>query len=484
MTKDSYTTYRNPVYIAYVLAGLGLLILCSAIIDGNSAGIIEVAIFRIFNALPNILSPIFLLFSTFGTIAFAMLLALIFLIKKRYKAAVKVLLASIFASLVANFFRFLEFRPKPELVIDNVNVRQTFDTQLGFPSVHVAIATAVALVMYQYLPAKYHKYITISVILVAVSRLYLGADFPVDLIAGYAVGLAVGSAVLYIFGRRIIWKIPKELIKNQLIKFGFDAKNVVMAKVDARGSAPFFVEDTKGKNYFVKVVGKDNFIADWLFKLTRKIMYRRLEDESPFLSPKRQIEHESYVAGLALANGIRTPKIVGVFKVDEQNWGQIQEAIDGKSLDKIDVDLVTDKVLAKIWQLVDDLHKARIVHRDLRSANIFLAKDSEPWLIDFGFAEASADSSQTYRDNVELIASLSLLVGVKRSVDSAYNILGKKELQKAAPYLSYAVLSGATTKNLKEQKGAINDLRQYLSKKLNLNTTNTIRMNRIYLGRS
>lgn len=106
MAKDSAKIYRNPVYIAYILAGLGLLILSAAIIDGNNAGIIEIAIFRIFNALPDFLTPLFIFFSTLGTIAFAILVSIIAVIIRKYKAAVKVLLAAIITSLVANFFRF------------------------------------------------------------------------------------------------------------------------------------------------------------------------------------------------------------------------------------------------------------------------------------------------------------------------------------------------------------------------------------------
>jgi tRNA A-37 threonylcarbamoyl transferase component Bud32/membrane-associated phospholipid phosphatase len=482
MSKNAPTTYRNPVYIAYALAGGALLILSSAIVSGSSVGNIEIAIFRVFNVMPSFLTAPFLLIAAMGSLFFAILVGFVFLIRKNFNASFKIFLGAGGAYALAVLLKPLEDRLRPEYILDNVNVRETVVGTLGYPSTSVAVATALAIVLYQFIPLKFHKFLGLAVVLVAISMLYLGVNFPADLLAGYAVGLTVGSIVLYALGRRIIWKIPKELIQSQLVRFGFPVKEVEMAKVDARGSAPFFVTDTKDKKYFVKVVGKDNFIADWLFKMTRKIMYRRLEDEAPFLSAKRQIEHESYVAGLAFANGIRTPKIVGVFQVDEQNWGQIQEAIDGKSLDKIDRELITDKVLDQVWRLVADLHCAQIVHRDLRSANIFLAKDGKPWLIDFGFSEASTPKTQTYRDTVELLASLSLLVGPERAVDSAYKVMDRQELEQALPFISYSVLSGATTTTLKSKKGSIDKLRKVLSLKLGEPKVKPIRLSRIYLG--
>ncbi len=288
--------------------------------------------------------------------------------------------------------------------------------------------------------------------LVAVAQIYLEAHITADLIGGFAIGLAAGSTVCYLFGRRITARVTPAAVRKALVRTGYPVDEVNVLGVDARGSSPFTVTFTNRRHYFLKVVNRDNFVADWLFKAYRRVVYRRLEDEVPFLSPKRQIEHESYVANLAYANGIRTPKIVGVLEVKHNNWAQIQEAISGKSLDKIEPGKITDALLAEIFELINQLHTLHIVHRDLRAANIFLDHQHTPWLIDFGFAEAASQPSQTYRDLVEVVCSVGVIVGADRIVKAALKNIPHSEIVQALPYMQYACLSGETTRLMKLHK--------------------------------
>jgi len=142
----------------------------------------------------------------------------------------------------------------------------------------------------------------------------------------------------------------------------------------------------------------------------------------------------------------------------------VQEGIAGKSLDRVDPSRLTPVVLRGIWQQVRTLHEANIIHRDLRTANIFLDDDNQPWLIDFGFSEASATDEANARDTVELLASMAALVGPAKSVDSAKEVVGIDELKQAQPYLNYSVLSSATTKELKKRKDLLDEIRAEVAK--------------------
>ena len=95
------------------------------------------------------------------------------------------------------------------------------------------------------------------------------------------------------------------------------------------------------------------------------------------------------------------------------------EAIDGKSLDSVAPDDLTDAVLEAIWGQVKVLRAHRIAHRDLRLANVFLAADGEAWAIDFGFSELAASDLLLANDLAELTTSLASVVGATRSVDHA-----------------------------------------------------------------
>ncbi|MEI6237519.1 MAG: flippase-like domain-containing protein, partial [Candidatus Saccharibacteria bacterium] len=466
---------RNPVYIVYILAGVALFLLSAEIANSGTSNL-ENSIFSSVNGLHNWFFPVFLLFSFFGTIGFALIVAIYCLFKKRYMAATKFAVAGIGAYIAAYSLKLLHFRVRPEALLDTAKVRESAEATYGFPSGHVAVATAIAIIMYQYVPAKYHRYITIMVVLVAVSRLYLGVHLPMDLVGGFALGLIIGSIVSYVFGRKIISRVDVKEVKAALKESAFPIKDVAILSVDARGSSPFIVTDLDNKKYFLKVVNSDNFVADWLFKVWRKLIYRRFEDEAPYFSPKRQIEHESYVAGLAYSNGIKTPKIVGVLEIKPNNWAQIQEAIDGVSLDKVDPKDVTDKILNQVFELVAKLHRAGIVHRDLRAANIFLDKNKNAWLIDFGFSEASVKKTQTHRDLVEMIASLGIIVGADKVVKIAIKHIPKDQLVDALGYMSYESMSGETTRLLKLNKKLLPEIKEKLKTRLGLDKINQVKM--------
>lgn len=429
--------FRNPVYIIYAIFGL-VLLWFSARTAGARPTVLGKAIIQIIGLLPGWLHSVFVGVSAIGSLTFVLALALLALIARRYKASVKLLLAGFSAYVISVFIHHLS---------EHANN--------SFPATPVAIATALALVSYQYVSRSRHRYITLVALAVVIAQLYLGKHTPIDSIGGFAIGLSTGSAICYVFGRRIIARVaPKEVYKS-LLRGGYPVKSVDVLGVDARGSSPFIVSFTTNARYFVKVVNRDNFVADWLFKVYRRVAYRRLEDEAPFFGPKQQIEHETYVANLAYANGVRTPKIIGVLEVKPSNWAQIQEAIDGKSLDKIDPTRLDDVLLDETFKLVDTLHSVHIIHRDLRAANIFLDSRNTPWLIDFGFAEASISPQRTYLDLVEMICSLGVLVGADRIVKAAIRNVPKSEIVRALPYMQIACLSGETTRLMKQRPGLL-----------------------------
>lgn len=459
--RHRLAAYRNPIYIVYVVAGL-LVFLFGWLVVRGGVGSLETYVFRFFNELPAFLAPIMVAISLFGTIGFVFVAALLSLFRRHYAHATKFLLAGVFAWLVVKWLKTYAIRARPSEILPNVQLREKLDSVIGYPSGHAAVVTALGVVAYMYVPKRYHRFITLIIIAVCISRLYLGMHLPMDVIGGFGVGLAIGSSLNFLFGDTRGKFVSTKLLKRKLNSLHLNVKSVVRASVDARGSTPFFATLDDGSKLFIKVVDTSNNVADWLFKLTRKVRYRRLEDEAPFFTPKRQLEHEAYIAGLARNHEIRTPMILGIFHVKEDMWAMAQTMIEGTGLDDLNPSKLTPELLAKIWQQVGRLHHANIIHRDLRAANIFVDTQDNPWLIDFGFAEASVSSRSFHRDTVELIASLSCIVNPKDVITAAKKTIGTEELAAALPYLDYASLSGATTKLLKSQKGKLASIRNLL----------------------
>ncbi len=228
---------------------------------------------------------------------------------------------------------------------------------------------------------------------------------------------------------------------------------VERASVDARGSVPWFITATDGDELFVKTLGSDHRASDLLFRIYRMIRLRRAGDRQPFSSLRRAVEHEAFLSLAASAREIRTPQLVTVAEVGSDGMLLAYRKIEGRSLDTVDPEEISDEMLANVWRLVATLRAASIAHRDLRLANVFVADDGVPWIIDFGFAELAADESLLARDNAELLASTAAVVGPERSVAVAVDVLGKDGLTEALPWIQPLALSSATRTQLGKSEG-------------------------------
>jgi undecaprenyl-diphosphatase len=248
-----------------------------------------------------------------------------------------------------------------------------------------------------------------------------------------------------------------------LARVGLPVESIKPASVDARGSTPYFATTPDSGRLFVKVLGRDERSADLLFRAYRRLQRRDLGDERAFSSLRRAIEHEALLALAARDLGIRTPRLRTVASAEPNSFVLAYDAVDGKSLDQLDPDQVTDEVLAAIWQAIADLRRHGIAHRDLRLANVFLGDDGEVWIIDFGFSELAASDLLLANDVVELAASSSVYVGAERAVVPALSTVDRDTLDRAVERMQPWALSGATRTAMKQRPGLLDDLRRRLA---------------------
>ena len=229
-------------------------------------------------------------------------------------------------------------------------------------------------------------------------------------------------------------KSTRRHVAKALRQIDFKATAVEPLGEDARGSVPFTATNGR-KEVFIKVVNRRNVMADWAFKMWRRAVYHNLEDEVPYLSPKQALAHEAYVSSLASDAGVHTPTILGVLDLKDFQFGLVEQKLDAEPLSKVKRKQLTDTVLRKVWREVAILHEARIAHRDLRVANILLDNKNTPWIIDFDFGTITATPKNMIRDNVELLVSLSTLVGAKRAVDASRIALKERDYRLLLPFL-------------------------------------------------
>lgn len=324
----------------------------------------------------------------------------------------------------------------------------------------VAVVTAVVAAAAPWVSRRWRRLAWTLVIVVAVVW-FIGSPIEFDVVIALLCGWFAGALAVATLGA------PSQRPSQDAIEAGLAAVGVPLtelrrADIDARGSSPYFGTAADGTSLFVKALGEDERSADLMFRIYRKIVPRDLGDEKAFSTLRRAVEHEALVALAVHDLGVRTPRFVAFASAEPNGFVLAYEQIAGKSFDRVPLEQMTDDALAGIWQELALMREHRVAHRDLRLANVFLADDGQPWIIDFGFSELAASDLLLNTDVAELLASSTTVVGPERAIAVATSVVGADAVVAARPRCKLGMLSGATRTAMKASPGLLDDLRARL----------------------
>ncbi len=117
------------------------------------------------------------------------------MVLRRPSIALAVPAVVVLADLAASGVKLATDRSRPEEKLDGIDVLVTTPSTASFPSGHAATSFAAAVVLAFALPALAPAFFVLAA-LVGFSRLYVGVHFPLDVLAGAALGAAVATALL------------------------------------------------------------------------------------------------------------------------------------------------------------------------------------------------------------------------------------------------------------------------------------------------
>jgi membrane-associated phospholipid phosphatase len=183
---------------ALLLGSIVLLFISSLLARRGRLVLGEEHLLELVYGLPESLRLFFLAITLLGSAwAFAVVL-IVLLMKERFDVGLRVMIAGIATYVVVGAAKELIARPRPgELVVEMLQ-RELLVSGYGFPSAHTAIATVLALLLGVYLPQNRQYIVPLWIVLVAISRLYLGVHAPLDIVGGFCIGLLVATCVLIV----------------------------------------------------------------------------------------------------------------------------------------------------------------------------------------------------------------------------------------------------------------------------------------------
>jgi undecaprenyl-diphosphatase len=186
---------------ALAVGGAALLVLVAQAVDPAHVPDSEAAVFRVLNGttvLPFVLVWPVMQLGNVLVVPAATLLAAAF---RRWRLALELLVAGAGTYIGAKVVKGIWPRGRPAGLLSDVVIRGAAAQGRGFISGHAATLTALAVVAWPWLGRRGRIAVGVVVVVVCLTRVYVGAHLPLDVVGGAALGIAVGGSVRLLMGR-------------------------------------------------------------------------------------------------------------------------------------------------------------------------------------------------------------------------------------------------------------------------------------------
>ena len=187
-SRGQYKIYLIAFIAAVLTFGIGTYVA----LDGRPPGW-EASFFNAVNGMGDGWYLAFTIITFFGSTWMSVLTVAATLALRAYRLAWRLAVTIISAYAITIMAKIFIDRERPAEILAGVNAYIT-EPGLGFPSGHASGCAVIALTIWPYLPRKARFIIVpLFIILIGLSRIYLGVHLPLDIIGGVAIGVAVVS---------------------------------------------------------------------------------------------------------------------------------------------------------------------------------------------------------------------------------------------------------------------------------------------------
>ncbi|MGN6693111.1 MAG: flippase-like domain-containing protein [Aquihabitans sp.] len=445
---------RHPVDSARLIVALVALVAMYGLAIRRSAEVrsVSVDLVELVNTLPNWAED--LLLGLTQLLAIAVPVAMVFVLVRTKRLFLMGIGSALVAAVVMAALQSRIDRVVPNLVVQ-VTERPSWLFGAAFPSgAYIAAYMAVIIVLGPVLSRGWRRAALAGLAVGIVSRIVTAVAVPLNLAITVSVGAVVGSAALAVFGSPRRTASRRDVL-DALATAGFPATGVEPYEVGAEHAQTFLATTADGRRSFLKLLGSDERSADVLYRIVRMLRVKDLDDERPGWSPGRLVTHEAFASMLARQRGASVPEVLAVGETEGGDGLLAVAVVDGRPIDEMELDQITDEVLDAAWAQLVILQEQGIAHRWITAGHLLvtqpdptgidegLADEGEGGLldsgspvvtvIDFHWAVRQATPAHLAADVAMLAVSLATIVGADRAVTSAARVLDADALARALP---------------------------------------------------
>ena len=325
-----------------------------------------------------------------------------------------------------------------------------------FPSAaYVAALAAGVTVLAPLLNRSWRRVAWVGVFVAAFLRLLSTAVVPVNVGVAVALGVTTASAALLAAGAPWRRTDPAQ-VAAALAGTGVEVDDVVPLERATRPSFSARPLDG-GPPLHVAWIGRDERDADLLYRAWRAIRVKGIDDELAGIGARQQARQEALVLVLAGEAGARVPALVAVGETETGDGVLAVRAEEGRRLDDLDDDEVTDDLLEALWGEVARLRARRIAHRRLGTDQVLVTGDG-PVLLGLRAAQLSASDLQLDLDVANLVVATAARVGAARAVAAARLALPDEAVAAALPVVQPLALTSVNRRRAKADKALLGEV--------------------------
>jgi len=200
-TPDGRVYQHRRADVLLAAAGLGVVIACGVLVANRLLASPDVALFHRINHWPGWLYPPMSVVQLSGVIGAPPLLAAAAALLRRFRLAAALVAATLLKVSLESVAKTFVQRGRPAETVPDVILRGNSAAHgLSFPSGHAMVIFAITALAAPYLKGWWKVLPWALAAAVCLSRMYLGAHFPLDVVAGAGLGILIGSVLNLVFG--------------------------------------------------------------------------------------------------------------------------------------------------------------------------------------------------------------------------------------------------------------------------------------------